>query len=107
MERITYSHMEAEACRNVFADAIRRALIDATMDDPQKGDDRRAKREADFWLSSNSRDFREVCDLVGIDAEAFRQLYVSGGLTKERVSKALNNTKNMRGGLENLMMGVD
>ena len=93
MERITYSHIEDESCKHLWAAVVHRALIDATMDHKWKGDERKAKRESDFWLSFNGRSFREVCGLAGIDPDALHELYTSGMLTKDRVAKSFGTGK--------------
>jgi len=56
-----------------------------------------AKREADAFLGGNSRDFREVCEMAGVNADHMRALYLSGELA-ERVKPILGK-RGPRGGM--------
>ena len=57
--------VDAMACRDLW----RRTLLGVVTDLCGAGVNRAALREAEHWVGSRmSRDFREVCELAGMDA---------------------------------------
>jgi len=56
---------------------VYRAAMDA-LNPTDSDEGLKAQREADVWLRRNSKDFRRVCNLAGIDPDFIRDAYVAG-----------------------------
>lgn len=69
--------------QKLWQEVVLKAVRDATADDPQKQEDRHAKRQADAWLRTNSRDFRDVCMMADLDPDFIRDSYVAGRVDPE------------------------
>lgn len=71
--------------RDLWASVIEQAILDATSN-PKIASDKVEHDRARTWLTSNSRNFRLVCFLAGIDADALR----------ERIGKILDREENKK-----------
>lgn len=57
---------------------LHRAFLDATADDFARDEDRRAKRDAHRWITRCRSDFRQVCEMAGMDADFLSTAYRDG-----------------------------
>lgn len=46
----------------------------------------KARADAQAFLSNNNRDFREVCEMAGVDADHLRAMYIDGRLEEFAVA---------------------
>ena len=80
-----------DQCRDLWASVLfvnLRTGLGLGLADINDSAGRRHERVmADGWVRSNTADFREVCDLAGVDSEAVRSAYLSG-----RLSDVMRNT---------------
>lgn len=69
--------------RDLWVAVVVRAILDATgtpVGIRSPGDVRYAQLSAQSWLEDGGADFREVCEMAGIDPEALRRIACSGQL---------------------------
>lgn len=83
--QINHDHHRADHITPTQAMAqavIRRALLDAHHASPQSygdgGTTRNQKSQADAWFRDCGRDFRDICDVAGIDARLLSEKYCAG-----------------------------
>lgn len=81
------SHINPDACQNLWVSILHRMLIDATRPHCRDGRQRKEKHDAHVWLCSSDSLF-DVCALAGIDGDALRKKYRSGKITHEMAAKA-------------------
>lgn len=68
----------ASARRSLWLSVIRTAFADALHTTGAPNSDRMAERDrAGRWLLSDSRDFRDVCELAGLCPKQVRQRYLA------------------------------
>lgn len=53
----------------------------------------------DGWIYSNSRDFREVCDRAGINAEMLHKAYRENRLSRSALRNFLDGQSRINGGV--------
>lgn len=88
-------HPEAEACRALWQAVVMQAVRDAIK--PRSWPDATGleKHLATEWFRGNSRDYRAVCDLSGIDPDMLREAVLEGRIKPEDL---VYNTGRSKGG---------
>ena len=59
------------------------AVLFQAVRDATSQHDSREKREADAWIRSGRKDFREVCSLAGMEPEFIQEAYIGGKINPE------------------------
>ena len=64
--------------QKMWQSVVVKAALDATSNPSSSSDDYIAQKNADAWLRTGSRDFKEVCSLAGLDPDFIREAYIGG-----------------------------
>lgn len=69
--------------QKLWQSVVLRAALDATSNPSSSSDDYIAQKNADAWMRTGGRDFREVCGLAGLDPDFIKEAYVGGRINAE------------------------
>ncbi len=83
--------VDAEAARRLFGAVLICGIKDALSDVPRTSEGAggwQVQKDASTnWITRNSKDFQEVCELAGLDPEFIRDAFMSGKITKKSFEK--------------------
>jgi len=69
--------------QKMWQSVVVKAALDATSNPSSSSDDYIAKKNADAWLRTGGRDFKEVCSLAGLDPDFIREAYIGGRINAD------------------------
>jgi len=73
--------------QKLWQSVVVKAALDATSNPLQNTKDytyqELAKKQADAWLRTGGMDFKEVCNLAGLDPDFIRDAYIGGRINAE------------------------
>ena len=69
--------------QKMWQSVVVKAALDATSNPSSSSDDYIAQKNADVWLRTGSRDFKEVCSLAGLDPDFIREAYIGGRINAD------------------------
>jgi len=69
--------------QKLWQSVVVKAALDATSNPSSSSDDYIAKKNADAWLRTGGRDFKEVCSLAGLDPDFIREAYIGGRINAD------------------------
>ena len=86
---------DAEACKQLWFSVIIQATRDATMRIGPKSDSTAIvwQNQARAWLRTNSEQFRDVCDLAGVDPSIVRNWWLE---QEAKIMKERENAKRQK-----------
>jgi hypothetical protein len=93
----------SQEARALWVAVVHQALVDATAEPVRRKEASRStrthhrilvlnRRRADLWIKGGGRDFREVCALAGIDADALRDAYTGGRINMNALRYGYGST---------------
>jgi hypothetical protein len=69
--------------QKMWQSVVVKAALDATSNPSPSSDDYMAQKNADAWLRTGGRDFKEVCSLAGLDPDFIQQAYIGGRINAD------------------------
>ena len=69
--------------QTLWQSVVVKAALDATSNAPSSSDDYLAQKMADAWIRRGGSDFKEVCNLAGIDPDFIRDAYIEGRINAD------------------------
>jgi hypothetical protein len=69
--------------QKMWQSVVVKAALDATSNHSSSSDDYIAQKNADAWLRTGGRDFKEVCSLAGLDPDFIREAYIGGRINAD------------------------
>ena len=69
--------------QKLWQSVVVKAALDATANYPASSEDHLAQKQADEWLREGGADFKEVCNLAGLDPDFIQQAYIGGRINAD------------------------
>jgi len=69
--------------QKLWQSVVVKAALDATAHYPASSEDYSAQKQADAWLRVGGADFKEVCNLAGLDPDFIRDAYIGGRINAD------------------------
>jgi len=69
--------------QKLWQSVVVKAALDATSNPSSSSEDHLAQKQADAWLRAGGADFKEVCNLAGLDPDFIREAYIGGRINAD------------------------